>query len=99
MVNGQRHFSDKLQDKVAAERRLNFQLGWFLDPIFFGDYPAVMHERLGDKLPKFSDAHKELLRNSLDFVGLNHYTTRFIAHATKYRRNPLLSSTRDGEDC
>ncbi|KAG1328264.1 beta-glucosidase 4 [Cocos nucifera] len=74
-------FSDKLQDKVAAERRLDFQLGWFLDPIFFGDYPAVMHERLGDKLPKFSDAHKELLRNSLDFVGLNHYTTRFIAHA------------------
>ncbi|XP_010908751.2 beta-glucosidase 4 isoform X2 [Elaeis guineensis] len=73
-------FSDKLQDKIAAERRLDFQLGWFLDPIFFGNYPAVMHERLGDKLPKFSDAHKELLRNSLDFVGLNHYTTRFIAH-------------------
>lgn len=52
-----------------------------MDPIFFGDYPAVMRERLGDQLPKFSDAHKELLRNSLDFVGLNHYTTRFIAHS------------------
>lgn len=39
-----------------------------------------MRERLGDRLPKFSEAEKELLQNAIDFVGLNHYTTRFIAH-------------------
>ncbi|CBI23349.3 unnamed protein product, partial [Vitis vinifera] len=73
-------FSDKIEDKVAAARRLDFQLGWFLDPIYFGDYPEVMHEKLGDRLPKFSEEQIALLTNSVDFVGLNHYTSRFIAH-------------------
>lgn len=75
-------FSDKVEDKVAADRRIDFQLGWYLDPIFFGDYPKVMREILGDRLPKFSDEDKKLLRNPIDFVGLNHYTTRLIAHVT-----------------
>lgn len=39
-----------------------------------------MRERLGDRLPIFSKEDKDLLKNSLDFVGLNHYTSRFIAH-------------------
>lgn len=54
-----------------------------MDPIFFGDYPQVMHERLGDKLPKFSQEERDLLQNSIDFIGLNHYTTRYIAHSTE----------------
>ncbi|KAK8713357.1 hypothetical protein V6N13_148577 [Hibiscus sabdariffa] len=41
-----------------------------------------MLERLGDRLPKFSQEEKKLLLNSLDFLGLNHYTSRFISHAT-----------------
>ncbi|CAK9162220.1 unnamed protein product [Ilex paraguariensis] len=44
-----------------------------------------MRERLGDRLPDFSQKDKELLRMSIDFVGLNHYTTRFVAHATANR--------------
>ncbi|XP_023884565.1 beta-glucosidase 42 isoform X1 [Quercus suber] len=72
--------SEKNEDKTAAARRLDFQLGWYLHPIYFGDYPEVMQERLGDRLPKFSVEEKDLLRNSIDFVGLNHYTSRFIAH-------------------
>lgn len=40
-----------------------------------------MRERLGDKLPKFSQRDKELLKHSLDFIGLNHYTSRFVGHA------------------
>lgn len=39
-----------------------------------------MRERLGDHLPKLSEKDRENLRNSIDFVGLNHYTTRFISH-------------------
>nr|CAD1832199.1 unnamed protein product [Ananas comosus var. bracteatus] len=78
-------FSDKEEDKIATERRLDFQLGWYLDPIFYGDYPAVMRQRLGDKLPKLSEKDKELLSNAIDFVGLNHYTSRFISHVQKPR--------------
>ncbi|KAF6164638.1 hypothetical protein GIB67_032866 [Kingdonia uniflora] len=75
-------FSDKMEDKIAAARRLDFQLGWFLDPIYYGDYPETMRKRLGNRLPKFSEKDKEILKNSADFVGLNHYTSRFIAHIT-----------------
>lgn len=42
-----------------------------------------MHEILGEQLPKFTEEDKELLRNPMDFVGLNHYTSRFITHATE----------------
>ncbi|XP_071921905.1 beta-glucosidase 42-like [Coffea arabica] len=69
------------EDLRAAAKRIDFQLGWYLDPIFYGDYPETMRERLGEKLPEFSQKDEELLRNSLDFVGLNHYTTRFIVDA------------------
>ncbi|KAM7494433.1 hypothetical protein LguiB_029042 [Lonicera macranthoides] len=72
--------SDKIEDKRAAARRLDFQLGWYLDPIFYGDYPEAMRERLGDRLPKFSQKDKEVLRDSVDFLGLNHYTSRFVTH-------------------
>ncbi|GMH13049.1 hypothetical protein Nepgr_014890 [Nepenthes gracilis] len=75
--------SDKTEDISAAERRLDFQIGWFLNPIYCTDYPEVMHERLGDRLPKFSQEEKDLLRNSTDFVGLNHYTSRYISHSTE----------------
>ncbi|KAK6156426.1 hypothetical protein DH2020_010674 [Rehmannia glutinosa] len=68
--------SDKVEDRNAATRRLDFQLGWYLDPIYQGDYPETMREKLGDCLPKFSERDKELLKNSVDFIGLNHYTTR-----------------------
>lgn len=51
-----------------------------MDPIFYGDYPEAMRERLGDRLPKFSQKDKEVLRDSVDFLGLNHYTSRFVTH-------------------
>ncbi|KAI3857785.1 hypothetical protein MKX03_033913 [Papaver bracteatum] len=62
-------FSDKMEDKTAAARRIDFHFGWFLDPIYFGDYPKTMREELGDLLPKFSDEDGELLRNSVDFLA------------------------------
>lgn len=40
-----------------------------------------MREKLGDRLPKFTEEEKELLKNSIDFIGLNHYTSRLISYA------------------
>ena len=69
-------------DRRAAERALEFFLGWFADPIYFGHYPAVMVERLGERLPKFLQSEVELIKGSSDFFGLNHYTTMLASDAT-----------------
>ena len=45
--------------------------------MMFGDYPSSMRERVGDRLPTFSAEQKALLKGSLDFVGINHYTTYY----------------------
>jgi len=75
--------TDKPEDQEAAERALDFYLGWFADPIFLsGDYPASMRERVGDRLPKFTAEESEALLGSSDFFGLNHYTTMFAAETS-----------------
>lgn len=73
--------SETARDRAAAERALEFFLGWFADPIYRGAYPESMRERLGDRLPSFSDEDVALVRGSSDFFGLNHYTTMLAAEA------------------
>lgn len=50
-------------------------MGWFADPIYFGDYPPSMRDRVGERLPTFTDEEKALVMGSNDFLGFNHYTT------------------------
>ncbi|KAL5775428.1 hypothetical protein ACOSP7_012985 [Xanthoceras sorbifolium] len=70
--------SNSLEDKLAAERAQAFYMNWFLDPIQFGKYPAEMHEILGSSLPEFSKYDLEKLKNGLDFIGINQYTTFYV---------------------
>lgn len=78
------------EDVAAAERAVEFFLGWFADPVYRGDYPAVMRERVGDRLPVFTDEERAMLRGSQDFFGLNHYTTMFASDA---RTSPAAEIT------
>lgn len=48
----------------------------------FGEYPSVMRTRVGSRLPKFSSAESTLLKGSLDFVGINHYTTWYAKNSS-----------------
>lgn len=58
-------------DIAGAQRGTDFLVGWFLDPIFFGDYPASMREIVGSRLPVFTDEELAKVKGSLDFIGLN----------------------------
>lgn len=75
--------TNKPSDQSAAQRALEFFLGWFADPVYKGDYPENMRSRVGDRLPHFSNEDREMIKGSSDFFGLNHYTTMYASEATE----------------
>jgi beta-glucosidase/6-phospho-beta-glucosidase/beta-galactosidase len=70
---------DRRSDLEAAERAMVFQVGWFADPIWLGDYPREMKDRLGERLPTLSRSQRRLVFGSSDFFGLNHYSSLLAA--------------------
>uniref|UniRef100_A0A804MDJ8 Beta-glucosidase 47 n=1 Tax=Zea mays TaxID=4577 RepID=A0A804MDJ8_MAIZE len=66
------------EDHLAVSRALSFEAPWFLDPLFFGDYPHQMRQILGPNLPKFTAGEEKLLKNQIDFIGVNHYQTFYV---------------------
>ena len=71
-------FTDNQVDVAAAERRREFSMGWFADPLVFGRYPSSMVENVGNRLPTFTPDQVELIKGSYDFIGINHYSTKYI---------------------
>ncbi|KAF2314299.1 hypothetical protein GH714_025170 [Hevea brasiliensis] len=45
-----------------------------LDPIAYGDYPPEMRHYLGSELPRFSQEEISTVKESIDIIGINHYT-------------------------
>ncbi|KAG9349160.1 hypothetical protein JZ751_029483 [Albula glossodonta] len=82
--------NSNVQDVEAAERYLQFMLGWFAHPIFVdGDYPPLLKSQIEKKrqecsgseparLPVFTTTEKQRIRGTADFFGLNHYTSWLV---------------------
>lgn len=86
--------TQSIEDREAAQMSLEFQFGWFGHPIHFGKYPDSMVERI-PHLPKFTEGlgvneyiimefqdESKKLKGSVDFLGVNHYTTRLSSPLT-----------------
>lgn len=69
-------------DVEACNRKIEFSISWFADPIYFGDYPESMREQLGDRLPTFTGEERSLVQGSNDYYGMNHYTANYIKNKT-----------------
>lgn len=78
---------------MAADRALQFQLGWFAHPIFkTGDYPDAMKWQVGNKselqglpgsrLAMFTNDDKAYIRGTADVFCINAYTTKVIRQVT-----------------
>lgn len=63
---------------------MDFREGWFLDPIVYGEYPPIMQELVGTRLPRIKPDLSKKLRGSYDFIGVNYYGARYVADASYY---------------
>uniref|UniRef100_A0A0D3EY85 4-hydroxy-7-methoxy-3-oxo-3,4-dihydro-2H-1,4-benzoxazin-2-yl glucosidebeta-D-glucosidase n=1 Tax=Oryza barthii TaxID=65489 RepID=A0A0D3EY85_9ORYZ len=76
-------------DLEATKRCQDFIVHWVLRPLVFGDYPQVMKNIVGSRLPSFIKAQSEDVKGSLDFIGMNHYYSLYV------NDRPLGKGTRD----
>ncbi|XP_004507133.1 non-cyanogenic beta-glucosidase-like [Cicer arietinum] len=70
-----------IPDQEAAKRSLDFQFGWFMEPLTTGDYSVSMRNIVKNRLPKFSPRQSVLVKGSFDFLGLNYYSSSYINNA------------------
>ncbi|CAK8574754.1 unnamed protein product [Lathyrus sativus] len=61
------------EDIIAARRARDFYIGWFLNPFIFGEYPDSMKKNAGSRLPYFTIKESNLVKGSIDFLGINFY--------------------------
>ncbi|KAI9194340.1 hypothetical protein LWI28_005197 [Acer negundo] len=88
-------YSKSRQDRAAAKRGLDFEIGWFLKPLVSGHYPKIMRMIAKDRLPKFTAKEKKLVKGSIDFMGLNYYTAIYAKSIPVDFHASPVSSTAD----
>jgi beta-glucosidase len=69
-------------DVEACDRKIEFAISWFADPIYHGKYPDSMIKQLGGRLPAWTPEDLALVHGSNDFYGMNHYCANFIRAKT-----------------
>ncbi|GAQ10489.1 beta-glucosidase 1B [Aspergillus lentulus] len=69
-------------DVEACDRKIEFAISWFADPIYHGKYPDSMVKQLGDRLPTWTPEDIALVHGSNDFYGMNHYCANYIKAKT-----------------
>jgi beta-glucosidase len=80
--------SDDAADRAATARADAYMNRQFLDPMLLGRYPDELAEIFGEAWPQWPAADFELIKQPIDFVGINYYTrsvTRFDRDAWPLR--------------
>ena len=72
--------SDSEQDAAATKRFHAYGNEHYLDPVFLGTYPGELEEILGDAWIEWPSTDMKLIRQPIDFLGVNYYTRMVVAH-------------------
>jgi lactase-phlorizin hydrolase len=76
----------------ASHRAQQFYFGQYANPLYRGEYPPIMRKLIDEKsaaegrntsrLPSFDAEWTRVINGTLDFIGLNHYTSNYILPST-----------------
>ncbi|KAJ8973205.1 hypothetical protein NQ317_018954 [Molorchus minor] len=80
--------TSRTEDIEAAERRLHFEFGIYANPIFLGNWPKVVIDRVKfrserenftkSRLPEFTQEEIDTINGTFDYLGYNNYLTNYI---------------------
>ena len=68
--------SDSPEDIDATRRADAYMNRQYLDPVFRGHYPEEMREIFGEAWPEWPDDDLRLIKQPIDFLGINYYTRK-----------------------
>ncbi len=72
--------SDSAEDRAATARADAYMNRQYLDPLFRGEYPAELREIFGEAWPEWPAEDLALIRQPIDFLGINYYTRNVTRH-------------------
>jgi beta-glucosidase len=71
----------KSADDAAAVKRADAYMNrQYLDPVFLGSYPDELKEIFGDAWPQWPKEDFDLIKQPIDFIGVNYYTRSVTKH-------------------
>jgi beta-glucosidase len=72
--------SDSADDRAATARADAYMNRQYLDPVFRGEYPPELREIFGEAWPDWPAEDLALIRQPIDFLGVNYYTRNVTRH-------------------
>jgi beta-glucosidase len=72
--------SQSAADLAATGRAQAYMNRQYLDPALLGRYPEELQEVFGEAWPQWPAADMALIRQPIDFVGVNYYTRNVVRH-------------------
>uniref|UniRef100_A0A2H8TJA5 Lactase-phlorizin hydrolase n=1 Tax=Melanaphis sacchari TaxID=742174 RepID=A0A2H8TJA5_9HEMI len=80
------------EDKKAAKRARDFDLGMFIQPLIDGTFPQAVIDGINNtnntenikfkRFIEFSEKEKEIVKNTYDFIAFNYYDSQIIRAMT-----------------
>ena len=76
-----KYAASNADEDVAATARADAYMNLqYLDPVFLGRYPDALAEVFGEAWPDWPAEDMALIRQPIDFVGINYYTRSVTRH-------------------
>ncbi|XP_076227337.1 myrosinase 1 [Nomia melanderi] len=91
MVNTNGYLPKNSPDTKSVDIAYTFSVGWILNPVYTeaGDYPEMMKKMVANKsleqgypksrLPEFEPEWIAYIKQTSDFLALNHYTSKLVS--------------------